>query len=288
MFADLHIHSTYSDGTRTLSEIAVAAVQNGISCISITDHDCIDAFTLESIPDLSKKHDLQIVPGVELSADFKGLDLHILAYFFDTACPFLHKKLDESKKYRRQRLVKMAENLKMFDIRLDVAEFNGSLSNGAVSRLHLAQYLLAKKHIPDIRVAFDRFIGKDSPAYIPSNKSGIEEIVGVVKKAGGIACLAHPHKYALDSQVISELQQLGIEGIEIMYPGLSALQLRHYRSIADSLGLLGCGGSDCHGNGKQEAGIGSIKVPLEWVDALRKKSFMSQKAQDPNLHKHAS
>lgn len=288
MFADLHIHSVYSDGNRTVSEIAIAAGQNGISCISITDHDCVDAFNGDSVNELSKKHKLQIIPGIELSAAYKGIDLHILAYFFDPACPFLRQKLDESKKYRRQRLLKMAENMKMFDISLDIDEFNGSLSSGTVSRLHLAQYLLSKKHISDIKIAFDRFIGKNSPAYIPSNKSGIEELIGVIKRSGGIACIAHPHKYALDLPVIQELQRLGVEGIEIMYPGLSASQLQQYRSIADTLGLVSCGGSDCHGTGKGEAAIGSIRVPLDWVDVLRKKAFMSHKARNQDLRKHAA
>jgi len=269
MHADLHIHSLHSDGDLPVAEIIVAARKAGINCISITDHDNVDAYRAEDIRALSRTQAVECVSGVELSASFDSLDIHILGFGIDTANAALLKKLEEKRTYRRERLFRMARKLLELGVRVDSKELEGYISGKSASRLHLAHYLQDKHVVTNIREAFKRYLGKDSPAYLPSYKDTAETAIRFIKESGGLAFAAHPRKSRLDDARLRCLAELGIDGIEALYPGCSEALVNKYAALASECGLLLSGGSDFHGDLRGEVHLGDVKVPYAWVERIK-------------------
>lgn len=269
MYADLHIHSSYSDGTFTAEQIFAHARRAGISCIALTDHDNVDLYLKENVRGLCGKYAVEAIPGVELSASLNGIDIHLLGYGLDVRNERFLQKMREKKEFRRARLFRIAEKLNALGVQIDCEELKQLVGTASSSRLHLAQYLCSKKIVPGIRDAFERYLGKDAPAYIPSYLDNAETVIRLIKDAGGIVFIAHPIKYQFGEVQIRQLSDLGMDGIEVLYPGCPEPFVKKYSVIAASCRLLRSGGSDAHGEGREEVHIGAVKVPYEWVQEMK-------------------
>ncbi|MFN7170522.1 MAG: PHP domain-containing protein [Candidatus Omnitrophota bacterium] len=264
-FADLHIHSFFSDGKFSPQEILEKAEEVGLSCIAITDHDCVDALPFA----LQESAFIEVIPGVELTAEFADHEVHILGYFVDYQRDDFVKKLDQLCRAREERMYKMVEKLNHYGIRVDYQEVMETKGEGSVGRLHLAYVLFKKGYVKNIQEAFQRYIGNHAPCYVSRFKILPQEAIKIIKDAKGIPVLAHPYKMNNDF-LIGALVNDGIEGIEVYHPDHSPSVTEHYLRLAKEYSLLVSGGSDCHGiEGKKK--MGSIKISYELVEEMKEK-----------------
>lgn len=277
-YVDLHIHTLHSDSTLTPQEVVDLACQKGFSAISITDHDCIDG--IAPAIERARKHDLEIIPGVELTAEEGDLEVHIIGYFIDWETDWFAKKLTEIRTIRVNRIYEMAAKLKNMGIDIDpnkVFELSGP---GAVGRLHLAMVLYNQGHISSISEAFRKYIGNNAPCYVKKFKLTPQEAIDMILKLGGVPVLGHPHVLGRDN-LIPNLVEKGLRGIEVYHTEHPNNVTLRYEDIAFKYGLLITGGSDCHGMGKGNIFIGRVKVPYSIVEDLRKEAAKIKS--DPSL-----
>ena len=255
--ADLHCHSTMSDGTFTPRELLVHAKEIGLSGISITDHDTVDAY-LEA-PQIAKKLGLKLGCGAEFSCTFKEMSVHLLAYDFDLKSAPIRELCQRHQERRVERNRIILEKLS----RLSMPVFEEELQRfGArtVGRPHIALLMIEKGYVSSIRDAFQRYLGDDKPCYYPGKTISVEETIQIIHQSSGKAFIAHPHLLEGASK-IRELVKLPIDGIECHYARFTPNQEKRWIKIADEKGLLKSGGSDFHGKMKDYISLG-----CSWVD----------------------
>lgn len=262
-YADLHIHTNFSDGTFSPSQIIALAKKSGISCISITDHDSVKAY----LPSLTNE-DVEIIPGIELTADINNTEVHILGYFISTEEAWFQEKLKQICDIRIKRMEEMCKKLKALGIPLKVEEVLEFTGSAVVGRLHLARFMVNKGFVPNAQEAFNKYIGDGRRAYVSKFRLTPKEVIDLILKVKGIPVLAHPYSL-VEQGLIPEFVQAGLMGLEAIYPEHSGGQTDYYQKLAKKYGLLITGGSDCHGHAKPEVGIGSIKVPYELIEKLK-------------------
>lgn len=277
---DLHIHSTASDGTLTPSEILALAVQLGLKAVAITDHDTLSGSICalaEGIPS-----SLDFLTGIEISAAapagyrLKG-SVHILGYGIDPhhagLCALL-KKLMTARKNRNPKIIARLNELGMD---LSIEELNQITGGGTAGRPHIAQLMVNKNMASSIDDAFDRFLGKDKPAYVNKYRAPMDQAIGAINAAGGIAVLAHPylnniHEPSIFETFLLTLKSMGLGGIEALYPEHPKQATDLYCRLARKHGLLITGGTDFHGQvtpGIQVGiGDGAFHVPYSIYQAL--------------------
>jgi predicted metal-dependent phosphoesterase TrpH len=256
---DLHLHTTASDGTMSPAELVRYAKEKGLKVIAITDHD-----TIEGLPEGIQEGNrlgLEIIPGVELSADAPKGTMHLLGYYIDPASSELADKLTVLQQARMERNLKIVEKLRALDIPLELSEVKAAPEHGQIGRPHFAYTMVQKGYAQNIQDAFDRYLGKGKPAYVEKFRFSPHEAMDFVRKAGGITVLAHPFtlKQAEPADfeaLIHELKEKGLDGIEVYYPEHSDGQRKLYRSLAKKYGLVISAGSDFHGLNKEEADLG--------------------------------
>lgn len=268
-FVDLHVHTRHSDSTLTPEEVVDLAHEKGFSAIAITDHDCIDGIT-PSI-ERARAYGLEIVAGVELTAEDDNLEVHILGYFIDWKAEWFAKKLVEIRNTRVKRIYEMTAKLKDAGIDVDPKKVFELSGPGSVGRLHLAIVLYNEGYTSSINGAFRKYIGNNSPCYVKKFKLTPEEAIDMILRLGGVPVLAHPHVLAKDN-LIPTLVEKGLRGIEVYHTEHPNNVTLHYENLALEQGLLMTGGSDCHGMGKGDIFIGKIKVPYDVVEDLRKEA----------------
>jgi predicted metal-dependent phosphoesterase TrpH len=268
---DLQIHSTYSDGTLSPRQLVVEAKKLNLLAIALTDHD-----TVEGIPEFLKaglEFKLITIPGVEISARADlppGGHLHILGLFIDHHNKELRANLAFLQSHRNQRAIKIVERLKDLGIEISVAELQQEAGEGSIGRPHISKILFRKKVVPSLQAAFEKYIGKGKPAFVEKVKFSEHKSIQLVKKAGGLAILAHPH--LMNYQTFSEMQrkiislkELDLDGIEAYYSGLPAGYLSKIIDLAKKLNLVISGGSDFHGKNKEGilmgSGTGNLQIP---------------------------
>ncbi|MBF0123215.1 MAG: PHP domain-containing protein [Candidatus Omnitrophica bacterium] len=265
--ADLHIHTHFSDGTMSPEEVVAAAKEAGLAAIGIADHDTIDGIApAKAAADLVG---LEVVPGVELSSEYHGKDIHILGYFFDLKDSPLVRLLGNIQLGRMDRMRKMVSKLNQMGVK-DIAfdEVCGQLKSDSVGRLHLAKLLVARGHVPSLNAAFEKYLGEGAPAYYPKFKQTPIEAIKLIKDSGGISVLAHPMLTQKD-ELIPEFVRAGLDGIEAYYPNCSMEVANFYVGIAQKHGILISGGSDAHGKGKDSTWIGKAYLPYEHVEKMK-------------------
>ncbi|MBC8526928.1 MAG: PHP domain-containing protein [Candidatus Cloacimonetes bacterium] len=266
---DLHIHTTYSDGTYTPKEIIQAVRDLEFSTIAITDHDTIDGYL--AARRYARKYDIDLIPAVEISSYFQSYDIHILAYFIDIHNKKLTTLLNFTQKARTKRAKQILEKLEEFDIFLtmkQVYEFVGNKK--VISRPHIANAMLKNGFIENYEEAYYKYIGNDSPAYVCKPTYKPVEIFQIVKEAGGLSVLAHPGVIKNDF-LIPELVELGLDGLEIFYPLHTIYQKNIYLELAHRYNLLITGGSDFHGNNKKNNELGRVTLKEEYLERLKSK-----------------
>lgn len=265
MTFDLHIHSTASDGSLTPEEIVRTAARQGMAAIAITDHDSVAG--IPAAIAASQAAGIRLIPGVELSAVHKGLDVHVLGYFMDHTDDRLAARLSELRDQRRVRAAQIVGALHGAGYDLTIDEVLLLAEGGSVGRSHVARALVDRGHAEDVADAFQRFIGRGRPYYVPKPVAMPEHVVRTIREAGGLAVLAHPGITGIDD-AIEGLVAAGLSGVEAYHAEHTQQQREHYARLAVRLGLLVTGGSDYHGPGAPGAEIGSVRIPDEALQAL--------------------
>jgi 3',5'-nucleoside bisphosphate phosphatase len=271
---DLHIHSTFSDGSFTPEELIVEAARIGLSAIALTDHD-----TTAGIPRLmaaAASASLRAIAGVEISADVESGTMHMLGYLIDPENQTLMERLKWIREGREMRNAEILEKLNKLGLELTWEEVAAFAGEDVVGRPHFAQALLARHWVKDKNEAFDKYLGKGKPAYAERRRMTAEHSIQWIRKAGGVAVLAHPFTLNLSADAlkkrVAELRDCGLGGIEVFYSEHTPRMTSQYLNLAGELGLVATGGSDFHGamnpDIKLGSGFGSLQVPDEVVAQL--------------------
>ncbi|MDD5408565.1 MAG: PHP domain-containing protein [Candidatus Omnitrophica bacterium] len=265
-YADLHVHTSRSDGTFTPEQLVKEGLARGFSAIAITDHD-----TIEAIPQAqaaAQGTDLEVIPGIELTAQYESQEIHILGYFIDYKNEALLDKLKTVQLNRIERIYKIVNNLGEQGVNLNPQSVFDISGKGTAGRMHIARALVKEGWVATTAEAFRKYIGDKSPAYALGFNLSPLEAINLIKGAGGLAVLAHPYILHNDA-LIDEFCGYGLEGIEVYYPEHSQSMVNFYLDLAKKLNLLVTGGSDFHGSVKPEIKLGAIKIPIELVEKLR-------------------
>jgi len=265
-YVDLHIHTIHSDGSSTVKEVLEAASRKALAAIAITDHDCIDAYPYAV--ELGSQLGIEVIPGLELSSEIEGTDLHILGYFIDTANSILNRRLTEMKDARYVRARKIVENLNNqgIDLRFDTVLSIAGI--GAIGRPHIAAALLREELVYSFREAFEKYLGYGLPAYVEKYRMQPKEVFDLIKQAGGVPVLAHPGITKVDER-ITEFIRDGVLGIEAYHTEHTATFQQNYIKIARKNGLAITGGSDFHNSSHNKSEIGIPRVPYSAVKSLK-------------------
>ena len=267
MPADLHIHTALSDGTNSPEEIVTLAKGAGLSAVSITDHDLVDAI----VPAMGKGNELgvEVIPGIEFTTEQQETEIHILGYYFQYDHPALLAEIKLLQEDRVKRIYKIVDKLKGLNLPIEADDVFALARNKAPGRPHVARSLLKKGLVGSIKEAFQRYLANSGPAYVPHYKLSPKEAIMLIKKAGGLPVFAHPAVSACD-QLIPELMLAGLRGIEVYYPGHSTSQVQHYQQLAQKYGLLQTGGSDYHGeNTGRDIRLGDVSISDDLLDKIK-------------------
>ncbi len=266
-YADLHVHTKASDSTFSVEEILELAKSCGLKAVGITDHDTVEAIDLALAA--APNYGVEIIPGVELSAEENNYDIHILGYFMDWKNKEFKQKLDELRANRLIRAKLILEKLSTVNVNLKIEEvLSLTESYTAVGRLHIARAMKKAGFVNDVPEAFRRYIGQDGPAYVKKQFLSPKEASDLIKNAGGISVLAHPgvlNNYELVESVI----KAGIMGIEVYHNEHSGTTVEKLKALTTKYNLLITGGSDDHGAGKSKILLGSILIPYSYVEKMK-------------------
>lgn len=273
-YADLHLHTVASDGTQTVDELVTRAKAAALSCIAVTDHDTVS-------PDLTERvthvRGVEVIAGVELKADFDGVNGELLGYFVDPSARELADLLQWMDQARVRRMERMVQKCREVGVDLDMADVRNH-AKGNVGRPHLARALLKKGAIDEMDEAFARFIGRGQPCYVALEKVTLREAVKALRAAGAAISLAHPclMRVAEWDSFFRLLSEEGVDAIESVYPyrdpRSADLSIAPERLAAEAAkhGFLISGGSDDHGPDSTKVSLGQVRLPYEHVEALKR------------------
>ncbi|MDI6709630.1 MAG: PHP domain-containing protein [Thermoanaerobacterales bacterium] len=265
MLADLHVHTTASDGSESPAGVVRRALVLGLGAIAITDHDTVAG--LQEAREAAAGSPLVVVPGVEINTDYSGREVHVLGYYPRLEPQFIALLKDRAEA-RVRRVIRMVEKLNALGIAIRVSDVMARAGQGSVGRPHVAAALVAAGAVADMREAFDRFIGRGGPAYVPRARLHPAEAVQSIARVGGVPVLAHPGTIG-DDRILPELLAAGLAGVEAYHPEHDEDRTKHYLALAERYGLVVTGGSDFHGEG-YHAALGEVSVPYAAVQALRR------------------
>jgi hypothetical protein len=267
---DLHVHSTASDGVLSPSEVVFLALENGLSALALTDHDTT-AGIAEAV-DAAKGTGLEVIPGVEINSEGPWGDLHILGYYLDPLHPLLMERLRDIREARYRRARRMVEKLERLGLPVDWETIEDLAQGESIGRPHVARALLHHEHVQSIQEAFDHYISRSGPAYAPRLRLSRDEAIELIEAAGGVAVLAHPVQSDGVEQ-IPELVSLGLQGLEVYYPGHTAEDVDVLLDLCRRYRLVPTGGTDFHAPRHAEGALlGSVDVPPESVTELRSRT----------------
>jgi predicted metal-dependent phosphoesterase TrpH len=265
--ADLHSHTTASDGALSPRELVKLAARHGVRVLAVTDHDSVSG--LPEAIDEAGKHGIEIVPGLEINCDVTGAEIHVLGYCVDWRAEWFEAFLAEQRAERTARVHRMVERLGELGLPLTAEEVFAICKEGSPGRPHVAQAMVKRGYVKSVREAFDRYLRTNGPANVPRRRLTPVEAVQVIRRARGVPVLAHPGLANRD-ELIPELVEAGLAGIETFYPEHSAGQIEAYRALCRARGLVATGGSDYHGPHTGRAStLGTPHVPLEVWHALK-------------------
>ena len=268
--ADLHIHTRYSDSSLTPQDVVDQAVKAKLSCISITDHDTIDG--IAPTREAARAAGIEVLSGVELSTELDGRDIHVLGYCFDDGSGEFKNGIEEALNSRWGRMIKMVEKLQELGMEtISMADVEAMAGSRALGRPHLARVMMDKGYVNSLQEAFDKYLADDAPAYIPKLKQTPSQAINMIKRAKGVSVLAHPMITQMD-EIIPRLVREGLDGLEVYYPNTSSVLVEFYEGLARKHDLLMTGGSDAHGEFKQNSYVGKMKIQYELVDKIKERA----------------
>jgi len=269
--ADLHIHTTASDGLLSPQQVVKWANKKRLGAIAITDHDTISGID-EAIEESKKYPTLEVIPGIELSCEYNSTEVHILGYFIDHNSSQLKNITDELKTSRLTRGQKIVEKLNQLDINISVQEVKEIAKEGFIGRPHIARVLISKKYVNSMEEAFDKYIGRDKPAYVNRYKLSVIDSIKIIHSAGGVAVLAHPS--LIDNKdIIPGIIRSNIDGIEVIHSKHSSNDILEFYKLADKYNLIKTAGSDCHGILiNSQPMLGDFSIEYKQVEKLKNKA----------------
>jgi predicted metal-dependent phosphoesterase TrpH len=273
-YADLHAHTTVSDGSLTPRELVVLAAEKGLAALGITDHDTTDAVAIAR--GVGEELGVWVVPGIELNTDTADGHVDILGYFIDITNEAFQGTLSRIRDARYHRARKMVDRLWELGMPVTFDRVLELSTEGAVGRPHVAEALLEAGHVSTIGEAFDLYIGRRGPAYVDRYRMSPVEACELVRRAGGVPSLAHPinpYNPQSDADELSallvSLKAAGLGALECYYPGYDDEVIRWLLDLADEWGLVPSGGSDFHGSPKPHIDLGMMPVPFHYVEQLQ-------------------
>ena len=274
---DLHVHSNKSDGSLSPSDLILEAKKKGLKAFALTDHDTVDG--IDEAMAAAKGSGVTVIPGIELSTEYEGKDIHIVGLLIDKEQPEFKEKIQEFVDSRILRNRKMCQKLTEAGMPLTYEELLAEFPGAVITRAHYAQIMLKKGYTKSLKEAFERYIGDRGPCFIPREKITPEDGVKLILSAKGIPVLAHPLLYKMGKErlqiLIDRLKDAGLEAIEAVYCTNTPSEEAQMRELAKKNGLLISGGSDFHGNAKpgleMGTGYGKLYVSKEILDELVKR-----------------
>jgi len=265
MRADLHVHSTASDGTATPAELVSLALERGLDVLAIADHDSVSG--LAEANRAANDTGLTLVPAVELSAVSDGIDVHILAYFVDPADSGLQSQLSKLRAARHRRAEAMVAALADAGYAVSLEDVLALSDGGSVGRSHVARALVGSGAAESVSDAFRRLIGRGMPFYVPKDSTSPETVISAMRDIGAIPVLAHPGVTGAN-RLIPALVDAGLLGLEAYHADHTTQQRKAYTRLAEELGLLVTGGTDYHGSAAPNPTLGSVDIPESAIRAL--------------------
>lgn len=273
--ADLHMHTTASDGTCSVGERVDQAVERDLDAIAVTDHDAISDDLGARV---TVRSGVEVIAGVEVRGDVSGTKVEVLGYYVDPDDDGLRAVLERARTNRRERNREMVANLAdATSLDLDYEELSGAV-DGMLGRPHLAEALVDAGVVDSIGAAFDQYLGPGSSAYVPMDRVPVDDVIAAIRGAGGVASLAHPGRIQSSDvpAIVADLVAAGLDGIEVKYPyddapseGYADVGVEGTAALADEHDLLRTGGSDCHGPGSGKFRVGEVRIDEGELDALR-------------------
>ncbi len=269
--ADLHCHSTFSDGRLTPTELVNLAYRNGVRILALTDHDIVDGVP-EAFSAAERYADFTLIPGIEMSTDVPGNEVHILGHFIDWHNSAFLARLRRLQESRLNRARQMVEKLVQLDKPISWDRVQFFAGEGAVGRPHVALALVEAGHVASVNEAFSLYLSRSGSAYVPRPRLAPEEVIALLLEVGGIPTLAHPRELLAAGNLeglLAALKEAGLTGMEAYYQDYVPEEIEAFRNLASRYGLIPLGGSDYHGlGGPQQKEPGDIPLPMEPVQKL--------------------
>ena len=277
-FADLHLHSHYSDGTYKPAELAAHAQRCRLAAIALTDHDSVEGCQ-ETARECTAAG-IEFIAGAELTAERDDNELHLLGYCVDIENPTLLTRIARCQAVRQDRIREMVARLNRLKVPLSTDAVFALANCRSPGRPHVARALVKARLCASLDEAFERFLKRNRPAWVPKLKMSATEAIELIHQADGVAVLAHPGLNRTDD-VIPSLVEAGLDGIECFHTKHSTSTSEHYLELADRFHLLVTGGSDCHGLSKGKPLIGTVKLPYPHVEKLKARAAEIKVAAEP-------
>lgn len=266
--ADLHIHTTFSDGTDTPKEVVEKASIMGLHTIAITDHDAIDG--IEEALKCANNTTVEVIPGVELSSYVEERSFHILGLFIDWQNDWLKENLDFFKRQRKVRGERIVEKLQKLGVKISMKDVLSISGNGSVGRPHIAEALVKVGAVSSFDQSFEIYIGKNRPAYVPKYQLSPAQAAEIIHNAGGVAVLAHPLISAANEEQIVQIMSMGMDGIEVYHPKHEDTRIEKLKRMAEENNWLITGGSDYHGEVRSLSSLAECGVNNTTVKEIKK------------------
>lgn len=274
---DLHVHSNCSDGSLTPEELVCYAIEKGLKAFALTDHD-----TMEGVPRAQKAAqgcEIEVIPGIELSTEFHGKDIHIVGLGLDYADMHFQEELMKFQNSRDARNEKMAARLQEEGIAVSLEELEEEYPNAVLTRAHFAGFLLERGYVKSRSEAFDRYLGDHACCFVPREKVTPYQAIRLIHTGGGVAVLAHPLLYGMSmkrlEESVAEFKGQGLDAIEAVYSTNKWVDESNMKQLAKRHGLLISGGSDYHGKSKPDidlgVGRGNLNIPYRIWERLKER-----------------
>ncbi len=265
--ADLHTHTTYSDGVNSPCQLVRLAYEKGLRALAITDHDSVNG--LPEAMECAEKYGVEIIPGLEISSEIDNTEIHLIGLFIDYQNAELQKYLQFFRDERFHRAKRIVKKLEAMNVEISIEEILAEANNSAIGRPHIANILFRKGYVANYLEAFHKYLGDYAPAFERKIHVSLQSAIKLINDAGGIAILAHPGK--MPEELLKTVIHAGIDGIETVHPSHTDSLRKFYAGIVDQYCLLASGGSDYHGGIKEDdENFGLYTVKYSFVDEMKK------------------
>lgn len=267
---DLHLHTNCSDGLLPPHELVRRSKEANLHAICVTDHDTLGGYAEARAA--GDELQIEVLAGCEISCEQDGKEIHVLGLLVDPRDEGFVAKLQSFRDERRRHLPRILERLAELGVPVLESEVQRYASDEFVGRPHIARAMIARGYVSHLEEAFDKFLGTHAPAYVPRTRISAADAIALIRGARGVPVIAHPGVYHYGDAQIAALQEVGLEGVEVLHPDHDETLRGRYAEIARRRGLLLTGGSDYHGGEKWKSRVqpGSMGVPDALLDAVRK------------------